>query len=755
MPTYNRREFVPLAIQYFLRQDYANKELIIIDDGTDAIKDLAPDDERIRYFRSKEKITLGAKLNMACECARGPIIAHWDDDDWYAARRLTYQVETLIREGTDICGINKLLYFDIRRNRALQYIYPADQRVWLLGSTLCYTKTHWAGNRFAEINVGMDGLFVWAAQPHRITVLPDFNFAVFMIHAHNVSPKKTEGAWWCPYSVEKIRKLLDSDWVFYHPEHTATPLASGSEVTIIEHQVEKPAKPVRNIFACLVHENQECVIDLVRNLRFHDPSSTILLYNGGKDSTLLNNHFPFEQYSAVVHPSPCPMKWGRLHDFALDCMQFALDNFSFDTLTIVDSDQLGVGSGLSNYLGQFLCGQSEIGMLGNAPNPQGTTTTIDPVVYAMKEVDLWRPFLRRFPQGEDQFVYWTFWPSTVFMADAARDLTRLFATDDTLRDIMQRSRIWATEEVILPTLAALLGYKIVRNPCSYDYVKYQSHYTIGHIDSAFTREDVFWVHPVPRHYEDDLRRHIRVKFNHYESASPVGDVMTISDIDSDFELLLTAPILKAMNKVEGWLEEEEADLLIVVSRKALNELPQPHAIVEVGSYHGRSTIVLGSVVKAVCSKAKVYAIDPHNGKIGAIDQGIRLVPSSFEFLKGNLENAGLVDVVDIIRSYSVDVPWKKPISLLLIDGLHDYPNVARDFYHFEPWVTAGGYIGFHDYADYFPGVKAFVNEIMGSGRYRKVYCAGSFFVLQKLGDNKLSPFVKPLSNTKYFQEREI
>ena len=34
MPTYNRREFVPLAIRYFLRQDYANKELIIIDDGT-------------------------------------------------------------------------------------------------------------------------------------------------------------------------------------------------------------------------------------------------------------------------------------------------------------------------------------------------------------------------------------------------------------------------------------------------------------------------------------------------------------------------------------------------------------------------------------------------------------------------------------------------------------------------------------------------------------------------------------------------
>ena len=38
---------------------------------------------------------------------------------------------------------------------------------------------------------------------------------------------------------------------------------------------------IRNIFACLVHENQECVIDLVRNLRYVDPASLIILYNGG------------------------------------------------------------------------------------------------------------------------------------------------------------------------------------------------------------------------------------------------------------------------------------------------------------------------------------------------------------------------------------------------------------------------------------------------------------------------------------------
>lgn len=58
-----------------------------IDDGTDVIRDLVPNNDHIRYFRLNEKTTLGAKLNLACEHARGTIIANWDDDDWYASHR--------------------------------------------------------------------------------------------------------------------------------------------------------------------------------------------------------------------------------------------------------------------------------------------------------------------------------------------------------------------------------------------------------------------------------------------------------------------------------------------------------------------------------------------------------------------------------------------------------------------------------------------------------------------------------------------
>jgi glycosyltransferase involved in cell wall biosynthesis len=51
MPTRNRRRFLSQAIWYFLRQDYRNREMIIVDDGEDCVQDNIPRDPRIHYIR--------------------------------------------------------------------------------------------------------------------------------------------------------------------------------------------------------------------------------------------------------------------------------------------------------------------------------------------------------------------------------------------------------------------------------------------------------------------------------------------------------------------------------------------------------------------------------------------------------------------------------------------------------------------------------------------------------------------------------
>lgn len=221
MPTYNRRNFVTQALTYFLRQDYPNKELIILDDGTDAVEDLIPSDERITYLRLSQRLTVGAKRNLACEQAKGSIIVHWDDDDWHATQRLNCQIEMLLRQNADLCGINKLLFYDPANRLAWQYLYPASQKVWLAGSTLCYKRDFWINNRFANISVGEDARFVWSGRQGQITTLEDADFHVGIIHKENVSPKRTLGSHWRTYQVDAIQSLLGADWDFYRTLQTS------------------------------------------------------------------------------------------------------------------------------------------------------------------------------------------------------------------------------------------------------------------------------------------------------------------------------------------------------------------------------------------------------------------------------------------------------------------------------------------------------------------------------------------------------
>lgn len=471
---------------------------------------------------------------------------------------------------------------------------------------------------------------------------------------------------------------------------------------------------------------------MVRNLHYFDPASLILLYNGSRDEHLLNCGFPFERYGAVIHPRSRPHAWGRLHDFALDSMTFALENFVFRTLTIVDSDQLAVRPNYSARLAAFANDRPKLGMLGNAAAVQPSFTRIGPAEVAYREVELWRPFLRRFPDGEKKFPWWSFWPSTVFTNEAARELTTMFAADQMLQYIMGRTRIWASEEVILPSLVALLGYEVCCSPFSYDYVQYRKTYSVHQLGHAQARPDVFWIHPVPRRYDNVLRGHIRSVSGNYELGCLSEEKMEHNNDHACDSLLLIWPILMRMKRIDGWLAEDEADLLVAATSKALTKLPAPHAVVEIGSYCGRSTVVLGSVVKTLCPESTVYAVDPHDGKVGALDIGIQTMPPTLTKLKYNLAQADLTDVVSIIPQHSWEVSWDKPISLLLIDGLHDYTNVARDFFHFESLLLPGSYVAFHDYADYYPGVKVFVDELLKNGRYQKLACASSMIILQTI-----------------------
>jgi hypothetical protein len=75
--------------------------------------------------------------------------------------------------------------------------------------------------------------------------------------------------------------------------------------------------------------------------------------------------------------------------------------------------------------------------------------------------------------------------------------------------------------------------------------------------------------------------------------------------------------------------------------------------------------------------------------------------------------------------------WERPIDLLVVDGLHDYASVAQDFYAFEGMLAPGALAAFHDYADYFPGVRRLVDELLEGSNWTEVAQAGTLKLLRR------------------------
>jgi glycosyltransferase involved in cell wall biosynthesis len=211
MPTADRRPCVPLALKTFLLQDYGPRELVVLDDGLDPIADLVPADPRIRYVRAEPGRSLGEKRNETCRLARGDILVHWDDDDWSAPWRLSYQVRELLAQDADVCGLDRLWFYDPGRDLAWLYRYRGGRSAWVAGSTLCYRRRVWQERPFPDVTEGEDTLWIAWAAGARVLPLACADFFVARVHAGNTSPKPTGGTWWTPRDAGSVRALLGRD----------------------------------------------------------------------------------------------------------------------------------------------------------------------------------------------------------------------------------------------------------------------------------------------------------------------------------------------------------------------------------------------------------------------------------------------------------------------------------------------------------------------------------------------------------------
>jgi predicted O-methyltransferase YrrM len=189
--------------------------------------------------------------------------------------------------------------------------------------------------------------------------------------------------------------------------------------------------------------------------------------------------------------------------------------------------------------------------------------------------------------------------------------------------------------------------------------------------------------------------------------------LSIVKIPADLETVLS-DAWDTVRKVRGHLEENEARFLGLLAAC----VPAEGAIVEIGSFRGKSTVMLAKVASHY-RFGPVVAIDPHNSPI-LLDRQADPEVSSYQDFLNSIQTAGVSNAVEPHLAYSADVAnsWNRPIRLLWIDGDHSYEGAKKDLDGFLSHVVPGGVVAFHDALNAFPGpIRVFVEEVLRSDRF--------------------------------------
>ena len=150
--------------------------------------------------------------------------------------------------------------------------------------------------------------------------------------------------------------------------------------------------------------------------------------------------------------------------------------------------------------------------------------------------------------------------------------------------------------------------------------------------------------------------------------------------------------------------------------------PDHGTIVEIGSFQGRSTIVLAS---AAPPEAAVVAIDPHAGNDRGpqeIDGFEDAAADDHATFVANLERAGVTERVRHLRMFSDAALGEVDgaIDVLYVDGAHRYAPARADIRDWGARVGDGGTMLIHDSFSSLGVTFAILRELLVGGRFRYV-----------------------------------
>jgi predicted O-methyltransferase YrrM len=204
----------------------------------------------------------------------------------------------------------------------------------------------------------------------------------------------------------------------------------------------------------------------------------------------------------------------------------------------------------------------------------------------------------------------------------------------------------------------------------------------------------------------------------------------------------TERLFALAERVPGFMPADEGLALYRAARRYFDA----GVGVEIGTYCGRSTVLLGAAAHETGSV--LYTVDHHHGSeehqpgweyhdSSLVDRRTGLFDTLPTF-RHTLDEAALSDnIVAVVgKSAVVARDWLTPLRLLFIDGGHTEVAAHRDFDGWAKWVSLGGALIIHDvFPDPADGGQApyqIYCRALESGQFREVSVTGTLRVLTRV-----------------------
>jgi len=166
-----------------------------------------------------------------------------------------------------------------------------------------------------------------------------------------------------------------------------------------------------------------------------------------------------------------------------------------------------------------------------------------------------------------------------------------------------------------------------------------------------------------------------------------------------------------LNKIEGWFTRNEASAM----QSLVRQLSSGAKVVELGSFQGRSSVVIASVLPP---GGMLYCVDHFKGSLEHQGNEFKLDDLLSKFTS-NIKNHHVDDKIALLVMDTLQAANEfemESVDLLFVDASHDYESIRADILYWYSKLKVGGLLVCHDYSTYWPGVREAIESLQLEGQ---------------------------------------